>query len=58
MEDKVTKTEIVVFIGIVIIMLSSLIYGFFIAGVGQVENCWDKYTTEKAAIENCEGKNN
>jgi hypothetical protein len=57
MNDKVTKTEILVFVLIVIAMLGSLVYGFFVVGVGQIENCWDQYTTEKAAIENCEGKN-
>jgi len=58
MQDKITKKEILVFVAIVIAMVGSLVYGFFILKVGQVENCWDQYTTEKAAIENCEGKDN
>jgi hypothetical protein len=58
MNDKITKKEIVVFAGIILAMVGSLLYGFLIAGIGQVENCWDQYTTEQEAIENCEGKNN
>ena len=54
MNDKVSKKEILVFAGIVVLMLGALIYGFFFAGVGQVENCWDKYQTEYEAITNCE----
>jgi hypothetical protein len=57
MNERITKTEIVVFALIVVAMLGPLAYGFLIGGVGKVENCWDQYTTEKAAIENCEGKN-
>jgi len=58
MNTPVTKKEIIVFAGIIVAMVGSLVYGFLIAGIGQVENCWDQYTTEKAAIENCEGKDN
>ena len=56
MNDKVSKKEILVFAGIVVAMLGALFYGFFFAGVGQVDNCWDKYTTEQEAILNCEGE--
>ena len=56
MSDKVSKKEILVFAGIIVAMVGSLVYGFFFAGVGQIENCWDKYTTEYEAIMNCEGE--
>lgn len=55
MNDPVTKHEILVFAAIVAAMLGSLVYGFFVAKVGQVDNCWDKYSTEQEAILNCEG---
>ena len=58
MNDKVSKKEILVFAGIIVAMVGSLVYGFFFAGVGQIENCWDKYTTEQEAILNCEGEGN
>ena len=58
MNERITTAEIAVFLLIVVAMLGSLAYGFLIGGVGKVENCWDQYTTEKAAIENCEGQNN
>ena len=57
MNDKIGGKEILVFAGIIILMLGSLIYGFFFAGVGQIDNCWDKYPTEQEAILNCEGDN-
>jgi hypothetical protein len=56
MNDKVSKREILVFAGIVVAMLGALIYGFFFAGIGQVDNCWDNYSTEYEAIMNCEGE--
>jgi hypothetical protein len=57
MNDKVSKKEILVFAGIIIAMVGSLVYGFFVVGAGQMpENCWDKYTTEQEAILNCEGE--
>ena len=56
MNDKVSKKEILVFAGIIVAMIGSLVYGFFFAGVGQFDNCWDKYDTEEAAILNCEGE--
>lgn len=56
MSDSITKKEIVVFAVIVVAMIGSLVYGFFVAGVGKVDNCWDKYTTEREAIMNCERK--
>jgi hypothetical protein len=53
--DKVTKKEVLVFGAIIIAMLGSLVYGFFVVGAGQMpENCWDKYQTEEQAILNCE----
>ena len=56
MSDKISKKEILVFAGIVVAMLGSLAYGFFVVGIGQMpENCWDKYSTEQEAILNCEG---
>ena len=64
MNDKVSKKEILVFAGIIVAMLGSLVYGFFVVGVGEIPNegspsplsCWDKYDTEEAAILNCEGE--
>ncbi len=54
-EVNVTKKEVLIFGAIVVAMLGSLIYGFFVVGVGKMpENCWDKYTTEREAILNCE----
>ena len=50
MSDKVTKKEILVFAGIIVAMLGSLAYGFFVVGVGKLPeptptplSCWDKY---------------
>jgi hypothetical protein len=57
MSDKVSKKEILVFAAIIVAMVGSLVYGFFFAGVGQMNNCWDNYTTEQEAILNCEGVN-
>ncbi len=55
MSENITKKEILVFAGIMVAMVGSLIYGFFVVGVGKMpENCWDKYTTEREAILNCE----
>lgn len=54
MNDKVTKKEILVFLGIIVAMIGALVYGFLFAGVGKIDNCWDKYTTEEQAILNCE----
>ena len=56
MNEPVTKKEILVFAGIIIAMLGSLIYGFFVVEVGKPNNCWDLYSTEEEAIINCEGK--
>ena len=56
MSDGVSKKEILVFAGIIVAMLGSLAYGFFVVRIGQMpENCWDKYSTEREAILNCEG---
>ena len=57
MNDKVTAKEILVFAAIIVAMVGSLVYGFFFAGVGKIDNCWDNYTTEQEAILNCEGVN-
>ncbi len=55
--DKVSKKELLVLGAIVVAMIGSLVYGFFVVGVGKMpENCWDKYTTEYEAIMNCEGE--
>jgi hypothetical protein len=50
MNDKVTKKELLVFGAIVVAMLGSLAYGFFVVGAGQMPeptptplSCWDKY---------------
>jgi hypothetical protein len=55
--DKVTKQDIIVFVCIFLAMIGTLIYGFFFAGAGKVDNCWDKYSTEAEALLNCEGEN-
>ena len=57
MNDKVSKKEVLVFAAIIVAMVGSLVYGFFFAGVGKIDNCWDNYTTEQEAILNCEGVN-
>lgn len=57
MNDKITKKEILVFVAIFVAMIGSLVYGFFAVGIGKMDNCWDKYQTEEAAIMNCEGTN-
>ena len=56
MDNKVSKKEIVVFAAIIIAMVGFLLYGLLAMGVGKVDNCWDKYTTEQEAILNCEGE--
>ena len=56
MNENVTKTDIIVFASIFFLLISALLYGFFFAGVGKVDNCWDKYPTEQEAILNCEGE--
>ena len=64
MNDKVSAKEILVFLAIIVAMVGSLVYGFFVVGVGKMPeespsplSCWDKYQTEEAAIMNCEGEN-
>jgi len=55
--ERVTVKELVVLGAIVVAMLGSLLYGFFVIEAGQLpENCWDQYTTEQEAILNCEGE--
>jgi hypothetical protein len=56
MNEKITKTDIIVFASIFLAMIGTLVYGFFFAGVGKVDNCWDNYSTEQEAILNCEGE--
>lgn len=57
MNEKVRPAEIFVFIGMFIAMIAFLLYGFFAMEIGQMDNCWDNYSTEQEAIMNCEGKN-
>jgi hypothetical protein len=57
MNEDITKQEILVFVAIFLVMIGTLVYGFFFAGVGKVDSCWDKYSTEEEAILNCEGEN-
>ena len=54
MNENVTPQDILVFVGIFVVMIATLLYGFFFTGVGKIDNCWDKYTTEEQAILNCE----
>jgi hypothetical protein len=68
MNDKMSKKEILVFVGIFIAMLGSLVYGFFVVGVGKLPeptptslSCWDKYKDTylgEKVMEICDGKNN
>jgi hypothetical protein len=69
MNDKVSKKEILVFVGIFTLMLGSLVYGFFVVGVGKMPeqspaplSCWDKYKDVypgEKVMELCdEGNNN
>ena len=55
MSENITKKEMLVFAVVVIAMLVTLIYGFFVLEAGQMDNCWSKYSTEQEAILNCEG---
>lgn len=50
MNDKVSAKEILVFLAIIVAMVGSLVYGFFVVGVGKMPeqsptplSCWDKY---------------
>ena len=56
MNEKITKTDIIVFASIVLAMIGTLVYGFLAGGIGKVDNCWDNYATEEEAILNCEGE--
>lgn len=62
MPEKLTIKEILAIVAIVVSMLGSLVYGYFMLKENQVqkqtENCWDKYTTEHEAIMNCENHDN
>lgn len=57
MPEKLTLKELVVIGLIIVSMLGSLVYGYFLIKQHQEENCWDKYSTEQTAIQNCEGVN-
>jgi hypothetical protein len=54
--DKITltKKDVFGFALIIVLMLGSLVYGFFLLKNKTPENCWGQYTTEDAAIYNCE----
>ncbi len=56
MNDNLTKKQIILIWATFIVMMGSLIYGFVVLEVGQINNCWSKYDTEQLAILNCEGK--
>lgn len=65
MNEKITKKEIVVFALIVISMLGSLVYGFFLLKANQKPtptptpvSCWEQYEDqgEEVAIQMCEGE--
>lgn len=56
MNEKITKTDIIVFASIFLAMIGTLVYGFLFTDVGKVDNCWDNYATEEEAILNCEGE--
>ena len=68
MNEKITKKEILVFVGITVAMFGSLVYGFFVVGVGKLPeptptslSCWDKYKDTylgEKVMEICDGKNN
>lgn len=57
MTDKLNLKEISLIVAILIAMFGSLGYGYFLLKDHQTENCWDKYSTEQEAIQNCEGVN-
>ena len=65
MGEKITKKEIVVFALIVISMLGSLVFGFFLLKANQKPvpssvSCWEQYEAqgEETAIQMCEGISN
>lgn len=39
---------------IFVLMITSLVYGYFLIKSEQSHNCWDQYTTEVEAIQHCE----
>lgn len=52
------KSHIIGIISIVFVFIGFCVYGYFLLKDNQkTENCWDKYTTEQEAIQNCEGTN-
>jgi len=57
MSEYVTKKDLFLISSIICVMLGFLVYGYFLLKSPVVENCWSKYTTEREAIENCEGVN-
>ncbi len=67
MNDKMSKKELLVFAGIIVAMLGSLAYGFFVVGVGKMPaeptslSCWDKYKDTylgEKVMEICDGESN
>jgi hypothetical protein len=64
MNDEVSKKEILVFAGIIIAMVGSLVYGFFLLKANQKPapsptpmSCWEQYQDqgEEITIQMCEG---
>ena len=61
--EKISKKEIIAFIAIVVAMLGSLIYGFFLIKKDAPTpspapvSCWEQYEDqgEEVAIQMCEG---
>jgi len=51
------KIHIVRVVVLLILFVVSLAVGYSLLKDDQKENCWNKYSTEQEAIENCEGKN-
>jgi len=51
----VTKKEKIIFALLLVAMLLSLTYGYFLIKKDTPDNCWSHYQTEDQAILNCEG---
>ena len=49
------KTILTLSVIAIVVMILSIIY-MVVSGNFQSKNCWDKYSTEQEAIQNCEGK--
>jgi len=59
MNEKITKKEVIAFVLIVVAMLGSLVYGYFLLKENQKPaplNCWEQYEDqgEDVAIQMCE----